>query len=92
MIAYWLTFTDGSQACCEGQNEFDAKRIAEHFTKKKVAGGDYNDIAAMRLPYPANPCIWQLDHPVTGKCPLFCGSPVGCAGHGACPRDYACSN
>ena len=27
MKAFWLTFTDGSQACCEGQSEFDAKRI-----------------------------------------------------------------
>ena len=91
MKAFWLTFTDGSQACCEGSNEYDAKRIAEHLTKKKVAGGEFKDIAAKPLPYPAGPIIWQLDHPVVGKCPTFCHDPRNCAGHSSCPKNYACS-
>jgi colicin import membrane protein len=27
------------------------------------------------LPYPANPIIWQFEHPINGKCPPFCHSP-----------------
>jgi len=89
--SYWLTFTDGSRGCCDGQNEYDAKRIAEKITGKTVAGGQYRDIAAKILPYPANPNIWQFDHPVSGKCPKFCYSPEECAGGSSCPKRYACS-
>lgn len=91
MISYWLTFADGSQACCEGESEFDAKRIAENLTGKKVAGGEYRDIAAKRLPYPASPIVWQFDHPVSGKCPPFCYSPTTCVGRSSCPKSRACS-
>ncbi len=91
MTAYWLTFTDGTKACCEGEGEYDAKRIAEKLTGKKVAGGEYRDIAAKVLPHPASPIIWQLDHPVVGKCPTFCHSPDKCAGRGSCPEPYACT-
>lgn len=45
MQSFWLTFTDDSQACCEGQNPYDAKRIAEKLTGKKVAGGEYKEQA-----------------------------------------------
>lgn len=91
MTPYWLTFTDGSHGCCEGQNEYDSKVIAEKLTGKTVAGGKYKDISAKLLPYPATPLIWQHDHPVHGKCPAFCLHPSQCAGHGSCPRPYACS-
>lgn len=91
MKSFWLTFTDGSEACCEGQNEYDAKIIAEKFTGKTVAGGKYRDIAAKELPYPATPVIWQFDHPVNGKCPTFCFRPKQCAGSSSCPRDRACT-
>lgn len=91
MNIFWLTFTDGSRACCEGENAYDAKRIAEKLTGKTVAGGEFKDFAAKPLPYPAKPVIWQLDHPVNGKCPDFCYSPRKCAGHTACPQPYACS-
>lgn len=91
MKAYWLTFTDNSEACCEGQSPYDAKRIAEKLTGKTVAGGKYENIAAVGLPYPATPIIWQLDHPVGGKCPTFCHSPKTCAGKSSCPKSYACS-
>lgn len=91
MTPYWLTFTDGSEACCEGSSECDAKVIAEKLTGKTVAGGQYRDIAAKLLPYPAKPIIWQFDHPVSGKCPPFCFSPKQCAGRTACPKSYACS-
>ena len=91
MKGYWLTFTDGSQGYCEGAGEGDAKRIAEKLTGKTVAGGTYRDIAAKPLPYPANPIIWQFDHPIDGKCPAFCHSPKKCAGSSCCPQSYSCT-
>ena len=91
MKSFWLEFTDGSKACCEGASDYDAKIIAEKVTGKKVKGGDFKDIAAKELPYPATPVIWQLDHPAHGKCPTFCYSPNTCAGRSSCPKDYACS-
>lgn len=92
MQGFWLTFTDGSNGYCEGGSEFDAKQIAEKLTGKTVAGGKHQDIAAKRLPYPASPIIWQLDHPVHGKCPAFCYSPKTCAGESSCRRDPSCTN
>jgi hypothetical protein len=72
MNGYWLTFLDGSRGYCQGVNEYDAKAIAEKLTGKTVAGGQFRDIAAKRLPYPATPVIWQLDHPVNeGRTPPF---------------------
>lgn len=91
MQPYWLTFTDGSKACCEGFNARDAKVIAEKLTDKIVAGGAYENIEAVILPYPANPVIWQFDHPVMGKCPPFCYDPNRCSGRSSCPRNIACS-
>lgn len=91
MTAYWLRFTDGSEACSEGQSPYDAKTIAEKITGKIVAGGKYDKIEAKVLPYPANPIIWQFDHPVNGKRPPFCHSPRQCAGRSSCPQRYACS-
>ena len=92
MTSYWLTFTDRSQACCEGESASDAKRIAEKLTGKKVAGGEYRDIAAKPLPYPASPIVWHLDHPVGCKTPPFCYSPSDCSGRSACPKQRACSD
>ena len=91
MQGFWITFTDNSVGYCEGQNEYDAKVIAEKFSGKKVGGGEYKDFTMKRLPYPANPIIWQFDHPVRGKCPPFCHSPRKCAGKTSCPQSYACS-
>lgn len=91
MTAFWLTFTDGTQACCEGESAFHAKQISEKLTGKKVAGGDYKNISSKILPYPATPIIWQFDDPVMGKFPTFCHSPKKCAGHTSCPMSYACS-
>lgn len=91
MNGYWVTFTDGGQGYCSGSSEYDAKVIAEKMTGKTVAGGAYKDIAAKIMPYPANPIIWQYDHPVHGKCPPFCTTPRQCAGHTSCPKSYACS-
>ena len=91
MTPYWITFTDGSKACCEGQSPYDAKKIAEHFTGKTVDGGEYKDINAVPLPYPANPVIWQFAHPLTGKTPCFCYTPEQCKGASCCRKDYACT-
>lgn len=91
MKGFWLTFTDGSKGYCQGDSEYDAKTIAEKLTGKTVAGGNYKDIAAKPLPYPANPVIWQLDHPVSGKCPAFCFKPNECAGSSCCPQNYSCT-
>lgn len=91
MNNYWLTFTDGSEACCQGQNEYDAKKIAEKLSGKKVAGGEYKDIAAMVLPYPSSPVIWRFEHPIHGLTPTFCYTPKKCAGKTACPGRPSCT-
>lgn len=91
MKAWWLTFTDGSTGCCEGESDYDAKQIAEKLTGKKVGGGEWRDFHIKPLPYPANPIIWRLDHPVSGKCPPLCYSPKQCAGKTSCPKNYSCS-
>lgn len=91
MQGFWLTFTDGSNGYCEGGSDYDAKVIAQKLTGKVVAGGEYRDIAAKKLPYPAKPIIWQLDHPVNGKCPAFCYRPKECAGKTSCPQAPGCT-
>ena len=91
MRGFWITFTDGSTGYCQGSSEFDAAKIAEKLTGKKVGGGPYKDFTMKSLPYPANPVIWQLDHPVYGKCPAFCFKPNQCAGKTACPQSYSCT-
>lgn len=90
MQGFWLRFTDGSSGYCQGGSEYDAKNIAEKLTGKKVAGGEFQDIAAATLPYPASPVIWQLDHPVHGKTPVFCYTPEKCTGRTSCPGRRAC--
>jgi hypothetical protein len=90
MHNYWLTFTDGTQAHCQGGSEYDAKIIAEHITGKTVAGGKFNDIAAQPLPYPAEPSVWKFEHPKHGKTPSFCHDPKNCCGRTACPKSYSC--
>lgn len=97
MKSFWIKFEDGTGGCCEGESAFDAMRIAEFVSGKKVAGGDEFRWHAEKnpniksLPYPAAPVIWQFDHPVSGKCPTFCHSPSKCAGRSSCPQSYACS-
>ena len=84
MNPYWITFKDGSKGCCEGQSEFDAMRIASHFTGKIVMN-------AAVLPYPGGTILWQFEHPVLGITPAFCTSPEKCKGRTSCPKPYACS-
>jgi len=96
MNPYWITFEDGSKGCCEGESAYDAKRIAEHLTGKKVSPvAPISNTGDLRngevLPYPADPIIWQFDHPVIGICPPFCTSPEKCKGRTSCPKSYACS-
>lgn len=90
MQGFWLKFTDGSAGYCEGSNAYDAKIIAEKLTGKTVAGDKYKPDADT-LPYPANPVIWQFEHPVNGKCPAFCFKPNECAGSSCCPQRYSCT-
>lgn len=92
MKGFWITFTDNSQGYCEGESEYDAAKIAEKFSGKKVGGGPYKDFTMKSLPYPARPIIWQFGHPVNGKCPPFCYRPRECAGHGSCPFNPCCTN
>jgi hypothetical protein len=90
MQGYWITFTDLSHGYCEGHNAYDAKAIAEKLTGKTVPGNKWNpDLPT--LPYPAEPVIWQLDHPVHGKCPAFCYRPEQCQGRTSCPQKRACT-
>ena len=91
MYSYWLTFTDGSQACCDGSSPYHARKIAEKLTGKTVKGGPQsNSFDVKILPYPAAPSIWRFDCPVSGTCPSFCYTPAECAGHMSCCRSYSC--
>lgn len=83
MQPFWITFSDGSAACCEGQSMLDAKLIAERLTGK-------TSVKAEVLPYPAHPVIWQFNHPVYGVTPTFCFSPSRCVGRTACQRSISC--
>lgn len=92
MQGYWITFKDGTAGYCEGENAYDAAQIAETLTGKSPVVGDNKWKPELKtLPYPANPVIWQYDHPLHGKCPAFCHDPKACAGRTACPKSYACS-
>lgn len=92
MQGYWIKFTDGSAGYCEGENPYDAVSIAEHLTKKTaIVGPDKWRPKLDTLPYPANPIIWQFDHPKVGKCPPFCYRPNECKGKRSCPQLHACS-
>jgi len=93
MQGYWIEFTDGTAGYCEGQNAYDAVAIAEKLLGKTATdiGDNKYQPKVKTLPYPAHPIIWQLDHPVSGKCPPFCSTPKQCAGRTACPKSYACS-
>lgn len=92
MQGFWLTFTDGSKGYCEGRSAFDAVQIAEKLTGKAVVVGDNKWKPELKsLPYPATPIIWQLDHPVSGKCPAFCFRPDQCCGSTSCPQSRSCT-
>ncbi|HQR98125.1 MULTISPECIES: hypothetical protein [unclassified Polaromonas] len=91
MQTFWITFTDGSQACSQGQSEYDAKAIAEKLTGKTVGGGKYQNFDMKPLPYPAEPVVWRFEHPLHGKTPTFCHAPKQCAGRTACPQNYSCT-
>lgn len=92
MQGFWMKFSDGSKGYCEGESAYDAVQIAENLTGKKVEAGDNQWKPQLKsLPYPANPVIWQFDHPVRGKCPAFCYKPDACCGNTSCPRRYSCS-
>lgn len=91
MQSFWITFVDGTKGCCQGEGPYDAKKIAEHITGKKVAGSEFGDEGAVKIPYPADPVIWQFEHPVHGKCPSFCYSPEQCKSLSSCPKNYACT-
>lgn len=92
MQGYWIKFTDGTAGYCQGQSPYDAVSIAEKLTSKTaVVGANKWQPKIDKLPYPADPVIWQLDHPVAGKCPPFCSTPEQCKGSTACPKNYSCS-
>lgn len=92
MEGYWIKFTDGTSGYCEGQTAYDAVQIAEKLTGKTAeVGGNKWKPELKRLPYPATPVIWQLDHPVHGKCPAFCFNPNKCAGNTSCPQNRSCT-
>lgn len=93
MHGFWITFADGSKGYCQGQNAYDAIRIAEHITgKTAVFEGSKWSPELKALPYPASPVIWQLDHPVNGKTPTFCFRPNECCGNTSCPQSRSCTD
>lgn len=85
MQGYWINFADGFAGYCEGFSPGDALEIAETVLGKKASA------APRQLPYPANPIIWQFDHPLRGTCPAFCYTPERCAGLSSCPHNPSCS-
>jgi len=92
MQGFWLTFTDGSKGYCQGGSPYDAVSIAEKLTGKTVVVGANKWKPELKtLPYPANPVIWQLDHPVSGKTPSFCFRPDQCCGSTSCPQNRSCT-
>lgn len=93
MQGFWIKFTDGSSGYCEGQNAYDAVKIAEKLTGKTATYDGENPYKPelKTLPYPASPVIWQLDHPISGKCPTFCFRPNQCAGKTSCPQNHSCT-
>lgn len=93
MNSFWIKFTDGSEACCEGGSAFDAKQIAEKVTGKTVESPSKWTAGpnVLCLPYPAHPAVWQLDHPVHGKTPMFCHAPQQCKGRTSCPQRHSCT-
>ena len=86
MKGYWLQFTDGTHGYCQGYSCDDAKTIAQHLTDKTVVGDP------KPLPYPAEPIIWQFEHPVDGKTPAFCYRPSQCKGRTSCPQNPSCTS
>ena len=93
MRAFWIKFTDGSEACCEGQTDYDAQQIAEKISGKTVAGSPNKWTAGevKPLPYPASPRIWGFDHPCNGKTPTFCYAPKECNGKSSCQQRRSCT-
>jgi hypothetical protein len=92
MQTFWLKFTDGTEASCQGANAYDARRIAEHLSGKTIDGPKYEGGPnVVTLPYPADPCLWKFDHPCHGKAPSFCHAPRQCKGRTACPQNYSCT-
>ena len=90
MKGFWIKFEDGSAGYCEGLSPFDAQQIAERLHGQRVAVE--NGVACIvSLPYPADPVIWQFEHPVTGKTPTLCFNPQTCAGNRRCPRYHPCT-
>ena len=97
MQAYWVELEDGGSVCTEAQSTYDAALIVEKITERRVKRKPGQDtlwpasgLEIACLPYPASPVVWQLDHPVHGKCPTFCFNPDGCKGRSSCPRPIAC--
>lgn len=79
----------------EGQTHEERREVLENYSADldaKVASKvadlvkDKQVATIQVLPYPASPQIGT-----TSGCPAFCWSPKECAGHGACPKNYACS-
>ncbi len=93
MKTYWMKFTDGSDGNCQGQNAYDAVRIAEHFTGKTVDVGEHKyspekSENVKSLPYPAGKTIWKFNHPIFGETPSFCFGGAECRGRGSCPAPF----
>jgi hypothetical protein len=97
MNSYWIIFEDGSQACCQGRDKYDACLIATHKTGKEVKDSvKYKRLVSSNpnisdLPYPAEPCIWKYSHPVYGETPSFCYSPGECKGKSCCHKNPCCT-
>jgi hypothetical protein len=82
---WWVTFTNGTGRCFEGEPDDVEQRATTIGAVKSIRS----------LPYPAEPR--EQPYRTTewdGKqvaCPSFCYSPKQCQGRTSCPKNYACS-
>jgi hypothetical protein len=72
---WWVRFTDTTRSNTYFGTESEATASASQ-------DGPVRDVR--RLPYPSG--RYSPD-----GCPPFCHDPDNCAGRGACPKSYACS-
>lgn len=96
MKTYWMKFTDGTESHCQGDSPFDAVSIAEHLHKQVMDNDKFkyrpeDNPNVQQIPYPANPMIWEYEHPIHGVTPHFCYRGKQCRGLSSCPGNPSCT-
>lgn len=95
-MSWWVTFSDGSQACLDTPRGYDQSRQGDVRRADMLAlaaeikGIEATEIAT--LPYPARPRLNAQVYDDGSSCPSFCFTPKECAGRTSCPRRRACDD